>query len=109
MNFHPSGLELTELQLRPGADGIGAALQHNIMVQVGGIIASNVYREDYAPLYKQRNRDLICVSCMNFSLYVLRNRSRSRRREVMSMVEKLNYLEIKSNEGIERMDFRFAH
>lgn len=94
---------------------VSAAL-YNMTVQVGGIIASNVYRDDDAPRYKRGNKELVSVTCMNFGIYFLakgyyvwRNRSRARKWDAMSEDQKLRYLETTTDEGNKRLDFRFAH
>ncbi|SPO01579.1 related to nicotinamide mononucleotide permease [Cephalotrichum gorgonifer] len=94
---------------------VSAAI-YNMTAQAGGIIASNIYRQDDAPRYKRGNRNLVCVACLNIGLYlfakvyyVLRNRSRAKKWDSMSNEQKLDYLRNTTDEGNKRLDFRFAH
>lgn len=41
-----------------------------VLVQVGDIIAANIYREDDKPLYKRGNRDLIAINVLSISLFI---------------------------------------
>ncbi|KAG4218042.1 hypothetical protein PC116_g33478 [Phytophthora cactorum] len=84
--------------------------------QAGGIIASNIYRADDAPLYRRGNRQLIGILAGNIGIYgltkiyyILRNRHRDRKWNAMTAEEKLEYLSTTTDEGNKRLDFRFAH
>ena len=85
-------------------------------VQTSGIISSNIYREDDAPLYRRGNRNLLLVLVTNIFLYlgtklyyVRRNEGRERIWSKMSENEKLEYVMETTDEGNKRLDFRFAH
>ena len=85
-------------------------------VQTSGIISSNIYREDDAPLYRRGNRNLLLVLVTNIFLYlgtklyyVRRNEGRERIWSKMSEDEKLEYVMETTDEGNKRLDFRFAH
>lgn len=85
-------------------------------VQTSGIISSNIYREDDAPLYKRGNRNLLLVLITNIFLYlgtklyyVKRNEGRERAWNKMSEEERLKYVIETKDEGNKRLDFRFAH
>ncbi|KAI0880468.1 MFS general substrate transporter [Annulohypoxylon maeteangense] len=93
-----------------------SAACYNMFCQAGGIISSNIYRADDAPLYRRGNRQLLGILIMNIVLYcltkvyyVLRNRYRDKRWNAMTDDEKLQYLSTTTDEGNKRLDFRFQH
>ncbi|KAK9788113.1 putative Phthalate transporter [Seiridium cardinale] len=93
-----------------------SAACYNMFVQAGGIIASNVYRSDDAPLYHRGNKVLIGILAGNIVLYLLtktyyvwRNKSRSAKWDAMTDQERLHYLNTTTDEGNKRLDFRFQH
>ncbi|KAI1385364.1 MFS general substrate transporter [Hypoxylon trugodes] len=93
-----------------------SAACYNMFCQAGGIISSNIYRADDAPLYRRGNRQLIAILGMNFGLYfltkayyVLRNRWKDRKWNAMTPEERLTYLATTTDEGNKRLDFRFEH
>ena len=85
-------------------------------VQMGGVIAANIYREDDKPRYYRGNSVLIGINVLALVLfafaktyYVLRNKARERKWSAMTQEEKHVYLETTTDEGNKRLDFRFAH
>ncbi|KAF6819179.1 transporter YIL166C-like protein 3 [Colletotrichum plurivorum] len=93
-----------------------SAACYNMFVQTSGIISSNIYRSDDAPLYKRGNRALLGIVCMNLVLYPLvksyyafRNKRRDRTWSGMSEEQRLTYLATTKDEGNKRLDFRFSH
>ncbi|KAI8244461.1 putative transporter [Colletotrichum sp. SAR 10_96] len=85
-------------------------------IQTSGIISSNIYRSDDAPLYKRGNRALLGIVCMNLVLYplvkayyVYRNKRRDKIWDGMSEEQRLAYLATTKDEGNKRLDFRFSH
>ncbi|KAM0718555.1 hypothetical protein Q7P37_005625 [Cladosporium fusiforme] len=93
-----------------------SAACYNMNVQLGGVIAANVYREDDKPLYHRGNSVLIGINLLAISLfvfakvyYILRNRSREKVWNAMSAEQKTEYLETTTDEGNKRLEFRFAH
>ncbi|KAI2630865.1 MFS general substrate transporter [Hypoxylon sp. NC1633] len=94
---------------------VSAAL-YNMFVQSGNIIASNIYRDDDQPLYRRGNRILLGITVFNIVLfyfvkafYVWRNRLRDRRWNAMTKEEQESYVLTTKDEGMQRLDFRFAH
>ncbi|KZL74027.1 phthalate transporter [Colletotrichum tofieldiae] len=93
-----------------------SAACYNMFVQTSGIISSNIYRSDDAPLYKRGNQSLLGIVCMNLvlyslvkSYYVYRNKKRDKTWNGMSEAQRLAYLETTKDEGNKRLDFRFSH
>lgn len=93
-----------------------SAAVYNMFVQVGGIIISNIYREDDAPLYRRGNRQLIAFAVTTIAIYGLtkwyyiwRNRVRERKWDAMTQEEKVTYLETTTDTGSGRKDFKLAH
>jgi hypothetical protein len=79
-------------------------------------MASNVYRKYDAPRYRTGNRNLLIVVVLNIgmylfikSYYVLRNRSREKKWNALTVEQKRNYLDTTKDLGNKRLDFRFAH
>jgi hypothetical protein len=94
---------------------VSAAL-YNMFVQSGNIIASNIYREDDRPLYIRGNKILLSIVCFNIVLfyvvklfYIWRNNVREKRWNQLTAEEKENYILHSKDEGLKRLDFRFAH
>ncbi|KAK1830627.1 major facilitator superfamily domain-containing protein [Podospora conica] len=93
---------------------VGAAM-YNMCVQGGGIIASNIYRQDDAPAYHRGNTVLLAVVAFNIAVYlstkayyVRRNASKDEVWRGMSEAERFRYLATTQDGGNKRLDFRFA-
>lgn len=93
-----------------------SAACYNMFVQAGGIIGSNIYRADDAPLYSRGNRQCLYLCCMNIVLYLLtkayyvwRNHQKAKKWEVLTEEQRLRYLSDPPDEGNKRLDFRFQH
>lgn len=93
-----------------------SAAVYNMFVQAGGLIASNIYRKDDAPLYRRGNRVLFAIAWVSFALliltkiyYVWRNKSRDKIWDSYTAEEKHNYRATTKDKGNKRLDFRFAH
>lgn len=89
---------------------------YNISVQIGNIIAANIYRADDAPLYHRGNTSLIAIDVAVLFLfalmklfYVVKNRGRKRKWDAMSVEARAEYLKSTKDSGNKRLDFRFAH
>jgi hypothetical protein len=85
-------------------------------VQTSGIISSNIYREDDAPLYRRGNHQLLTILIVNIFLYlgtkayyVWRNTSRDKIWNAMTEEERKRYIMETRDEGNKRLDFRFMH
>ncbi|CUM67410.1 uncharacterized protein PRCAT00005104001 [Priceomyces carsonii] len=88
----------------------------NIFSQAGSIIASNIYREDDAPLYHRGNTQLIGIAFGGLGIAVLsrfyfqyRNKQRDRKWKSLSELEKLDYTKNTTDQGNKRLDFRFIY
>lgn len=86
------------------------------MVQCGGIVGANIYREDDKPLYKRGNRNLIIINVLAILLflfakayYVTKNKIRDRKWNAMTQEERIDYIRNTRDTASRRLDFRFAH
>lgn len=98
-----------------GSRTISAAL-YNMAVQGGGIISSNMYREDDAPSYRRGNARLLKICVFNIALYAAtemyyrwRNRVKARVWDGLSEAEQLRYLSDTRDAGSQRLEFRFVY
>lgn len=94
---------------------ISAAL-YNMCVQTGNIAATNIFREDDKPLYRRGNRVILGITCGNIVLFYLvkvfylwRNKVRDRRWSALTKAQQEDYVLNTTDEGQQRLDFRFAH
>lgn len=94
---------------------VSAAL-YNMTVQTGNIIGANIYREDDVPLYRRGNKILLGICCFNIVLfylvkwfYIWRNKVRDRKWDAMTKEQQEHYALTTTDEGMKRLDFRFAH
>jgi hypothetical protein len=94
---------------------ISAAL-YNMFVQSGNIVASNIYRQDDAPLYRRGNKILLAITSFNIVLfflvkvfYVWRNKVRDAKWNALTKEEQENYVLHTEDQGQQRLDFRFVH
>lgn len=95
------------------------AATYNVIVQVGSLIASQLYRADDAPYYHRGNKVLIalCVASLatfvgqNLWLRVL-NKRKAKVWDSMTEAEKARYqadTKTRESEGNRRLDFRFVY
>ncbi|KAF5637504.1 permease [Fusarium sp. NRRL 25303] len=94
---------------------ISAAL-YNMFVQTGNIAASNIFREDDQPLYRRGNRVILGITSANIVLfyivkafYIWRNKVRDARWNSLTKEQQQDYILNTTDEGQQRLDFRFAH
>lgn len=93
-----------------------SAAFYNIFVQSGNIIASNIYRDDDKPLYIRGNRILLGIAIYNIfqfygvkAFYIWRNKIRDKAWNALTPQEQADYVLHSKDEGMKRLDFRFAH
>lgn len=93
-----------------------SAAFYNMFVQSGNIIGSNIYRDDDQPLYRRGNTILLGICSFNIILfflvkgyYIWRNRVREAQWNAMTKEEQDDYIVSTKDEGMKRLDFRFAH
>lgn len=93
-----------------------SAVLYNMFVQVGNVIAYNIYRADDKPLYHRGNTVLFALNIVAIALflftkvyYVWRNRTRERQWNAMSEDERIEYIKTTKDQGNKRLDFRFKH
>lgn len=93
-----------------------AAALYNMFVQTGNIAATNIFREDDKPLYRRGTRILLGITSVNIVLfylvkafYVWRNKVRDRRWNALTKEQQQDYVLNTTDEGQQRLDFRFAH
>ncbi|RDW63616.1 allantoate permease-2 [Coleophoma cylindrospora] len=98
-----------------GHRSVSAAL-YNMMVQLGNVIANQIYRTDDAPLYHRGNRNLIIINVLSIFVflgtkvyYVWRNHTKEKKWASMSEEERKDYVANSTEIGSRRLDFRFAH
>jgi predicted MFS family arabinose efflux permease len=93
-----------------------ASAAYNMMVQLGNIVSSNIYRADDAPYYRRGNKILVAIACLNLVLYVIakgyylwKNKKRARVWNNWTEEERKEYLATTKDRGNKRVDFQFAH
>ncbi|KAF1937931.1 MFS general substrate transporter, partial [Clathrospora elynae] len=93
-----------------------SAAFYNMFVQSGNIIATNIYRDNDQPLYRRGNKILLGICVFNVFLfyfvkafYIWRNKVRDRQWNALTKEEQEDYVLSTKDEGMKRLDFRFAH
>lgn len=88
----------------------------NMFSQAAGIISSNIYRTDDAPLYHRGNVVLIGLSGATIALcllsilyYKFRNYQNEKKWNAMTVEEQERYVKETTDEGNKRIDFRFVY
>ncbi|ODV80732.1 putative permease [Suhomyces tanzawaensis NRRL Y-17324] len=88
----------------------------NIFSQAAGIIGSNIYRQDDAPLYHRGNTQLIGIAfgaigtCLLARFYyIFRNKQKEKAWNKLSEEEQRAYSLTTTDEGNKRLDFKFAY
>ncbi|KAM0750271.1 MFS general substrate transporter, partial [Meredithblackwellia eburnea MCA 4105] len=93
-----------------------ASSLYNMMAQVGGITAANVYQAKDKPYYHKGNRVLLGVISANLVVFIFtkfyfifRNKQKAKVWEALSPDERAHYLATTTDEGNRRLDFKFLH
>lgn len=93
-----------------------SASLYNMFVQAGSIIASNIYRTDDKPYYHKGNSALFGIGLAIFPIligtklfYIYLNKRKAKVWDSMSDDERDNYIRTTTDQGSDRLDFRFAH
>jgi len=96
-----------------------AAATYNVIVQVGSLIGSQIYRSYDAPYYKQGNTVLVSICAVSVVAFVVQrkwlsylNGEKEETWSRMSAEERLVYqndVSEREKEGNKRLDFRFAY
>jgi len=96
-----------------------AAAVYNIIVQVGSLISSQIYRSYDGPYYKMGNKVLISICALSAVVFLLQrfilvdlNKKKEEKWQQLSSEEKVVYqndIASRGNEGNKRLDFRFAY
>jgi hypothetical protein len=94
------------------------AATYNVIVQIGSLISSQIYRKYDGPYYKQGNSVLVAMCALSLLTFVVQrqvlvrlNRKKQREWEGMTSEEKAVYQAdtvAREKEGNKRLDFRFA-
>ncbi|GAB1198378.1 hypothetical protein APSETT444_007697 [Aspergillus pseudonomiae] len=95
------------------------AATYNVIVQVGSVIASQIYREDDKPYYFRGNKVLIAICAFSMVVFVVQreflrylNRQKEKKWNGMSPEEQVAYQSdqaAREGEGNQRLDFRFKY
>jgi hypothetical protein len=95
------------------------AATYNVIVQIGSLIGSQIYRSYDAPYYKRGNTVLIAICALSLVTFVIQreylrflNRRKERAWSEMSINERANYQndnEAREADGNRRLDFRFKY
>ncbi|KAG7666024.1 uncharacterized protein J8A68_000454 [[Candida] subhashii] len=89
---------------------------YNMFVQLGSVIGMNIYRTDDVPLYHRGNMQLFVITAALIPLliltkyyYVYQNKRRDGIWNSMTEDQKDYYRKNTTDEGNNRLDFRFSH
>jgi len=94
------------------------AATYNVIVQIGSLIGSQIYRKYDAPYYKQGNKVCIAICALALVTMVVQrqvlvrlNKKKEQKWAAMTAEEKAVYqsdLEAREEDGNKRLDFRFV-
>ncbi|KAF1934816.1 MFS general substrate transporter [Clathrospora elynae] len=94
------------------------AATYNVIVQIGSLISSQIYRKYDGPYYKQGNTVLVSICALSLITFVVQrqvlvrmNKKKQQQWEKMSSDEKALYqadIISREQDGNKRLDFRFA-
>ncbi|KAF9883383.1 hypothetical protein FE257_003550 [Aspergillus nanangensis] len=95
------------------------AATYNVIVQVGAVIASQIYRSYDSPYYYTGNKVLVAICVLSLVVFVLQrellrylNRQKEKKWNAMSSEERIAYQADQTErekEGNQRLDFRFKY
>ena len=95
------------------------AATYNVIVQIGSLIGSQIYRADDAPYYYRGNKVLISICALSLVVMlgqrwwlILLNKRKERVWERMDERERVRYQEDiaqRERDGNKRLDFRFKY
>lgn len=96
-----------------------AAATYNVIVQVGSLISSQIYRKWDAPYYKTGNKVLVSICALSLVTFAVQrqwlvylNKKKAQQWDLMTEEEKAEYqadLVAREKDGNKRLDFRFAY
>ncbi|KAH7376698.1 major facilitator superfamily domain-containing protein [Plectosphaerella cucumerina] len=96
-----------------------AAATYNVIVQIGSLIGSQIYRNYDRPYYKQGNTVLIAICVLALIVFITqrqilvqKNKKKAAAWDQMSAEDQLAYqhdVASREGEGNKRLDFRFAY
>ncbi|KAB5547077.1 major facilitator superfamily domain-containing protein [Coniochaeta sp. 2T2.1] len=96
-----------------------AAATYNVIVQVGSLISSQIYRKYDAPYYKQGNKILVSICALSLVVFLIQrqvlvylNKKKEEKWSAMSPAERQVYqndIQLRGKDGNERLDFRFVY
>lgn len=93
-----------------------SAAVYNMFVQVSGIAAKNIYREDDRPYYYRGNQQIFFIALTIIPVlllikiyYVTVNKRRDKKWNALTPEQREEYILNTTDEGNKRLDFRFAH
>jgi hypothetical protein len=114
--IHPIFMAITSRNAGTVRTRTVASALYNMTFQASTIISQNIYRQDDKPLYRRGNKILIAICVYNLVLmvagrqyYAVVNRRRARVWDNMTKEEKETYLMTTTDQGNQRLEFRFAH
>lgn len=94
------------------------AATYNVIVQIGSLIGSQIYRKYDAPYYKQGNKVCVAICALALVTMVVQrqvlvylNKKKDEKWRAMTPEEKVLYqsdIEARERDGNKRLDFRFA-
>ena len=95
------------------------AATYNVIVQVGSVVSSQIYRKHDSPYYKQGNKVLISICALSLVTFIVQrqflihlNKKKERTWEAMSLEERNAYqndIQARERDGNKRLDFRFKY
>ncbi|KAL4899365.1 hypothetical protein BDW74DRAFT_115835 [Aspergillus multicolor] len=95
------------------------AATYNVIVQMGSVIGSQIYRSYDSPYYYQGNKVLISICALSLVVFIVQreylrhlNRQKERKWDAMSSEERIDYqadLAQREKDGNKRLDFRFKY